>query len=82
LANKLFSICGVYWDKDFNPHCPSCQKLLSNYAFYVTDASHSSPGFLCVNCKNVIRLSDSEKIFMNIDEAKEKAKAFYGGNKK
>ena len=82
LTNKLFSACGVYWDKYFNPHCPACQKLLGNYGSYEIRTHDFVKGFFCISCKNVILLSDGDKTGMNIDEAKEKAKALYNGTKK
>lgn len=80
LANKLFSACDVYWDKDFNPHCPSCQKLLSNYNSYEIRTHDFRPGYFCVSCKEKVFLSDGEKMYININEAKEKAKEIYNGN--
>gem|GEM_PF-6458563 len=69
LNDKLVSCCGVYWDKNLNVYCPSCQKLLGNYAYY-----NNKPAFRCINCNKVINLSDEEKRFMTLDEAKEKVK--------
>lgn len=72
LKDKLFISFGIYWDNNLNPYCPTCQKLLSNYALYKDASGHSRPGLFCINCKHVVRISDGETIFMAIDEAKDK----------
>jgi len=71
LKPKLRIALGVYWDRELNPYCPSCQKLLGNYAFYPAGLKKGSPGFKCVSCKEIIRLSGDEKIFMTFDEARD-----------
>lgn len=73
LKKNLFSAFGVYWDKNLIPYCPSCKTILSNYGFY-SGGRKNYPGFICIKCDSVIRLSDVEKIFMSYEEAKEKLK--------
>lgn len=73
IKKNLFSAFGVYWDKDLNVYCPSCKTMLSNYAFYESGRKHH-PGFKCIKCNSVVRLSDDEHIFMKYDEAKERIK--------
>ena len=70
LKNKLRQALGVYWDKEFNPYCPSCKNLLGNYAFY-TAGTKMRPGFKCISCSDVVRMSDGENMFLALEEAKE-----------
>ncbi|MFA6596153.1 MAG: hypothetical protein WCS69_00410 [Ignavibacteriaceae bacterium] len=78
LKNQLFSACSVYWDKYWNPVCPSCKNLLGNYGFYTHNLGRrSEPGCKCLNCKHIVHFSDDEKIFMTLEEAREKAKKLY-----
>ncbi|OGU63352.1 MAG: hypothetical protein A2279_05540 [Stygiobacter sp. RIFOXYA12_FULL_38_9] len=76
LGVELKQSLGVYWDKDLNTYCPACKKLLGNYAYYPTH-TNQMPGFKCVNCKEVIRMSNGKNIFMGIDEAKEFVKNLF-----
>jgi hypothetical protein len=46
---------GIYWDKDKNPHCPSCKTPLASYNNY---AQHG-PGYWCRPCKGHFRLADA-----------------------
>jgi len=79
---NLFSACGVCWDIDFNPVCPSCEKRLVNYAFYRTSPlNERNPGMQCFDCDKVVHFSNEEKIFMKLEEAREKAKRHHSGNK-
>jgi hypothetical protein len=61
---------GVYWDRKYYPYCPSCKKPLSNYAFYQTYGNHRSPGFKCINCKEIVRMSNGADMFLSIEQAK------------
>ena len=45
LKIELKQALGVYWDKELNVYCPSCKKLLSNYAYYEAGRKFS-PGFI------------------------------------
>jgi|ERR1035437_701987 hypothetical protein len=72
LKSELKSALGVYWDKNLNPYCPSCKKYLGNYAMYPTADYKYYPGFKCISCKDVIRLSDGIDIFMDFEEAKKR----------
>ncbi len=78
---KTFYACGVLWDGQFNPLCPSCGKPLGNYAFYLTRNRKSRPGCKCFSCDIVVRFSDEEKIFMTLEEAKERARLLFSDNK-
>jgi uncharacterized protein YqhQ len=46
---------GIYWDKQKNPHCPSCEKPLSDY----NDYGYSGTGYYCKPCNQVFPLSDA-----------------------
>lgn len=46
---------GIYWDKNKNPHCPSCKKPLSAFGDYGT----SGKGYFCKSCSKVIPLTDA-----------------------
>lgn len=73
LKVKLFIAFGVYWDNDLNPYCSSCQKLLSNYAYYGRSVNFKGhPGFKCFNCDKTVHLSDEKNIFITIEGAKDK----------
>lgn len=76
LKNDLIQAVGVYWDKNLNTYCPSCKKLLSNYAFYLIGSKYV-PGFKCISCNDVIHMSDDEKIFLKIEEAREIVKDLF-----
>lgn len=66
---NLFKGLGVYWDSDYNPHCPHCKSLLSNYANYETGFNKYKPGYKCINCKVIIHLSDGSNKFLTYNEA-------------
>lgn len=76
LKIELKQALGVYWDKNLNTYCPSCKKLLSNYAYYEAGIKNY-PGFKCINCKDVIRISDGKNVFLNLEEAKEIVKNLF-----
>ena len=76
LRIELKQALGVYWDRDLNPYCPSCKKLLSNYAYYEAGRKHL-PGFKRINCKDVVRLSEGEKMFLSIEEARDIVKSLF-----
>jgi hypothetical protein len=46
---------GIYWDKDKNPHCPSCQKPVAAYGEY----SMLGKGYYCKPCNKVFPLADA-----------------------
>jgi hypothetical protein len=82
--SKLFFACGVFWDKDFNPLCPSCQKPLGNYGFRSNNSlkrPRNNPGCRCLSCNKIVYFSDEKDILMTLEHAKEKAKRIFGGNK-
>lgn len=54
---------GVYWDKQKNPHCPSCKRPLSRYGEYHL----SGTGYFCKACNEVIPLADARGY--NVDPA-------------
>lgn len=45
---------GVYWDKQKNPHCPSCKKPISAYDSY----QFHGKGYYCKPCNQVFPLTD------------------------
>lgn len=45
---------GIYWDKDKNPHCPSCKTPVAAYSNY-----QSGKGYYCKPCKKVFPLADA-----------------------
>ncbi|MBZ4187216.1 hypothetical protein K7B09_12880 [Thermomonas sp. RSS23] len=47
---------GVYWDKQKNPHCPSCKKPISGYASY----QFHGKGYYCKPCNKVFPLTDAQ----------------------
>lgn len=46
---------GIYWDKDKNPHCPSCKTPVATYGYYSTDGY----GYYCKPCNKVFPLADA-----------------------
>lgn len=67
---KLTPKFGVYWDKNNEAFCPSCEKPLSNYALY--DFKKNGVGvyaFRCVKCDKYVALSHNGN-FINFDDAK------------
>lgn len=44
---------GIYWDKDKNPHCPSCKKPLGSYGEYQLGS-----GFYCQSCNTIQPMSN------------------------
>ena len=46
---------GIYWDKQKNPHCPSCKKPISGYNSY----QFSGKGYYCKPCNKVFPLTDA-----------------------
>lgn len=46
---------GIYWDKDKNPHCPSCKKPISAYDSY----RHGGLGYYCKPCEKIFPLTDA-----------------------
>lgn len=45
---------GIYWDKDKNPHCPSCKTPVATYNEY-----SSGKGYFCKPCKKLFPLADA-----------------------
>lgn len=53
---ELFKLkYGIYWDKDKNPHCPSCKTPVAAYGSYQTGGT----GYYCKPCKKVFALADA-----------------------
>lgn len=46
---------GIYWDKDKNPHCPSCKNPVSQYGNYQTIGE----GYFCKTCSKLFPLADA-----------------------
>lgn len=46
---------GVYWDRQKNPHCPSCKKPISDY----NDYGLSGTGYNCRPCRQIFPLTDA-----------------------
>ncbi|HUX90139.1 MAG TPA: hypothetical protein VMV48_05560 [Gallionellaceae bacterium] len=46
---------GIYWDKDKNPHCPSCKIPVAAYGDYQLGGR----GYYCKPCKKVFALADA-----------------------
>ena len=67
--SKLKLALGTLWDEKFNPYCPNCKKPLTNYGEYEFNKVYS-PGYWCMNCKEVIRLYDEENKYLGISDAK------------
>ena len=44
---------GIYWDREKNPHCPSCKIPIAGY-----DSYGSGKGYYCKPCNKVFRLTD------------------------
>ncbi|WP_303852671.1 hypothetical protein [Seleniivibrio woodruffii] len=44
---------GIFWDKNNNPHCPSCKIPLNIYGEYTI-----GNGFYCESCKAVYPMAD------------------------
>jgi len=64
---KLTPKFGVFWDKNKEAYCPSCEKLLSEYS------EHHSPAiceFRCIKCSTSIRLMNMGN-FISLSEAQE-----------
>ena len=55
---------GIYWDKDKNPHCPSCKIPVAAYGDY----QMSGKGYYCKPCQKVFALADASG--KNIDPVK------------
>lgn len=55
---------GIYWDKEKNPHCPSCKIPVAAYGDYQT----SGKGYYCKPCKKIFALADASG--KDIDPAK------------
>ena len=53
---KLIPKCGVLWDKNKEPHCPACEKPLSEGYF-----SNPYYEFKCIQCGSYIRLMHNAK---------------------
>ena len=66
---NLKKALGIYWDKELNAYCPSCQTLLSNYAFYQTVKNYE-PGFKCISCDKIIHFGDEVEPFYRLEDAK------------
>ncbi len=46
---------GIYWDKEKNPHCPSCKTPVAAYGNYQSGGR----GYYCKPCKKVFPLADA-----------------------
>lgn len=46
---------GIYWDKQKNPHCPSCKKPISGYGDY----GFNGTGYYCKTCDQIFPLADA-----------------------
>ena len=64
---KLRPCFGILWDKDANPYCPSCQKLLSNYH----EGQHYVPSLRCTACQKSFTITDEEAQHYGLHDAKE-----------
>ncbi len=47
--------CGIYWDREKNPHCPSCKTPVAAYGKY----SVGGEGYYCKPCGKVFPLADA-----------------------
>lgn len=45
---------GIYWDREKNPHCPSCQKPVAAYGEYA-----AGWGYYCKPCGKLFPLADA-----------------------
>ena len=64
--NKLKPRFGLYWDKNKNPYCPICKKLIST-SYY--DNKPLDPYFICLKCDIIIRLRDERGNQMHFYQA-------------
>lgn len=46
---------GIYWDRNCNPHCPSCKIPVAAYGSYQVGGK----GYYCKPCKKVFNLADA-----------------------
>ena len=58
---------GVLWSKDQAPHCPACSKPLGRFARF----KRGGWGFWCVQCKQVVAMSDDTGRRLELAEAKQ-----------
>lgn len=66
-AEKFTKGFGILWDKDYDPHCPSCKTMLSNYE-EKRIKSRLRGQFMCINCNKPVYLSDQDG-FICFDDA-------------
>jgi len=64
---------GILWDKNYEPHCPSCKNMPSGYQEIKGTPKNRRAQFTCVNCKTTIQLSDQDG-FVPLDYAREQLK--------
>ena len=52
--NRFYLYEGIKWDKKYNPYCPQCEKILTNYK---QDNNKKIYTIDCILCKSTINLS-------------------------
>jgi hypothetical protein len=58
--NTLTLKFGIYWDKNKQPHCPTCKTPLSRYKEEQSASGNFSAYFLCPKCRLPIYLQNDE----------------------
>jgi hypothetical protein len=68
LRNKLRIMFGIQWDRQENPYCPSCNKLLSMYGL---ERCYDDPGFFCISRKQNISMRNEAGESLTLVQARE-----------
>ena len=70
LGSKMIPRFGIYWfKKNLIPHCPACEKPLSNYRLHWVKQTRIL-AFYCVHCKDYISLVDDNGKHIDLKDAK------------
>ena len=66
LRKKFIPKCGVLWDRNKEPYCPSCKTLLAFVDIYSPSIYEAT----CSGCDKRLRLIDDEGKYISMREAK------------
>jgi hypothetical protein len=74
---KLKAFFGLLWDRDANPHCPSCRTQLSNYRenYVTTGMMRGEPGFKCLHCNHIVFIHYEASAYRKLEEIRENVRS-------
>lgn len=72
IKGKLVHKFGVMWSKDRVPYCPGCSKPLGRFECHnVKESLWGRWGFWCIQCSQVVSMSDDNGTILKLKDALE-----------